>query len=118
KLRTDPVRKLTRGKIVLAERSCSDAIQRVEFSAIRWIVATPRPSRARAVQPMKSGFSILLVASLLPSSNAARQAVGLQALSPGGRAGAYMVYDAARGYIVLFGGWNRSTSGATEYPND
>ena len=39
--------------------------------------------------------------------------------SPSGRAGAYMVYDAARGQTLLFGGWTRRGS-TTEviYPND
>ena len=39
--------------------------------------------------------------------------------SPGGRAGAYMVYDAARGQTLLFGGWTHGAS-ATDvvYPND
>jgi hypothetical protein len=42
-----------------------------------------------------------------------------QRLSPSGRAGAYMVYDAARGQTLLFGGWlRRGTSSDVVYPND
>src|SRR5262245_35724116 len=42
-----------------------------------------------------------------------------QATSPGPRAGAYMVYDVARGQTLLFGGWTRiGASKDNVYPDD
>ena len=63
-------------------------------------------------------MTFLLVALCLLRDVAA-QAQTTPPASPGGRAGAYMVYDAARAETLLFGGWTRAAAGSDlTYPDD
>jgi hypothetical protein len=59
-------------------------------------------------------LTTLALVSLLGVSQAN---VARHASAPSPRSGAYMVYDAARGVTILFGG-NRTSSTSVEYPSD